>query len=398
MFPIVRAISSINRCDYYVILWCLIQIEEVIHINGIISQGIQAALLFWTLYEGSGYLLPDYRHPLMLKATSILTFMYIVYGSIFIIMSPAYFDLDPHYIYLKSFLVSFMPVFMFYKYTLNKYLTESRLCIYIYIFLLIVIIQFFHLNSVLMSKWNREDVTNNCGYLFLQLFPLIFLLYRNRILQYSIAGIIALFILLSMKRGAIAICAICFIWFLWDSIKKSTSIKHKYTTIVLGSGLVITAFSTITYMLATSDFLNARIEETEQGKTSGRDIIYTKISDAIVNDDSYFHLFFGRGAYASIDVAHKMAHNDWLETACNNGLIGILCLMFFLFAFYRTARKVQQKLRPEISSLMMMLLFIFFLRTFFSMSLQYIPIYVTMLVAYFTFCTIEDKVIFTKET
>lgn len=390
MNTLIRLLLRLDRCDWYVMLWCIVQLEGVLHIEGVISQVFQALLLGWALYDGGRYLLPNKGNPLMLQATNVLMLMYIIYGLVFIIESPAYYTEDPYYFYMKTFIVSFLPIFMFYKYSIVGYLTEEKIRVYTGIFLLTVILQYYHLGSS-SGNISSEETTNNYGYLFLSLFPSIFFLYQKRLLQYFMLGVLVVFVLLSMKRGAIVVCAVCFIWFLWDSIKHSTSVKHKYTTFFLGTVLTVGAFSSVVYMLATSEYFNRRIEETQKGDSSGRDVLYTKLYDAIVNDDSYVHLFLGRGAYSTYDVVHKMAHNDWLETACNNGLLGIMCVLLFLISFYRTAVQAKYVFKPETSSALQMSFFIFAIRMFFSMSLQEIPIYITIIISYSTYCIEKAK-------
>lgn len=382
MNSVLRTINSFDRCDIYVVLWCVVQLEGLLHIEGVISQGLQALLLGWAIYEGGLYVIPDKRHPFILKATSILLLMYFIYGGLFIIFSPPYFP-DVHYAYFKSFLSSFIPLYLFYKYSKKGFLTEDKIKSYFLLLVVVTIGEYFQLASKLIENNNAQENTNNIGYRFLVLLPLCFFLYKRRLLQYIALGIIMLFILLSVKRGAIIIGTICFIWFLSDSVKKSTNIKHKYFTIFLGSILIISAISAVSYQLANSDYLQRRIAETESGNSSGRDKLYTGIIDAIINDDSYIHLIFGRGAYSTFDIVHKMAHNDWLETACNNGLIGLSCIALFLFAFYRTANYSKKHVRPELSSVMIMMFFVFSTRMFFSMSLQGMSIAITMTIAYF---------------
>lgn len=380
-----------NRCDWYVVLWCVVQLEEVIHIEGAISQGLQALLLGWALYEGIAYMLPNRRFPLMLQATSVLTFMYVAYGLEFIIEAPAYFR-DVHYLYMKSFLVSFMPLFFFYKYAKERYLTEKRIKAYFGLFLCLASIVYFHAYIVNMRETKADGTTINAGYSFLGLLPWVYLFYKDRLLQYIFLAIIMLFVLFSMKRGAIMIGAICVVWFLRDSIKYSANIRHKLSAITFGTAIVMGIVSAVSYLLANSDYFNSRIEATQNGDSSGRDELYAKLFDIIINDDSYVHLFFGRGAYATFDVIHKMAHNDWLETACNNGFIGICCLLFFIFAFYYTARQGKKVLPKEMGSVMMMMLLIFTAQTFFSMAMQFLPIYITMVIAYVTEKVYEERV------
>lgn len=368
--------------------------QEILYEPGIINQGIQVLIMGWAIYEASVYMLPQRELPLMLKATSLLMFMYIVYGSIFIILGADYFK-SPS-IYLKSFLNSFLPLFLFYKYAAKGYLDEKRIRVYFLIFLCMIIPQFYHAEEVVLQALkkkgsSRTEITNNTGYYFVSLFPMLFFWYKNRIIQYASLSIVLLFVLLGMKRGAIGIAGICTLWFLWNSVKNSTSRKHRYQTVTFGLAMVLMAIGAITYQMSNSEYFQERIEDTQEGKTSGRDRIYTNLLDAMIDDQSYTHLLVGRGAYSTITIVHKMAHHDWLETACNNGLLGVFIVSIFFFAFLKTAKNAQVVIQPEYKMCMMMLFFTCFAKTWFSMSLENMPIYVTILIGYLTFWTYNDK-------
>lgn len=391
---LIKAIQNLNRCDWYVFFWCIYQMQEILYEPGIINQGIQVLIMGWAIYEASVYMLPQRELPLMLKATSLLMFMYIVYGSIFIILGADYFK-SPS-IYLKSFLNSFLPLFLFYKYAAKGYLDEKRIRVYFLVFLCMIIPQFYHAEEVVLQALkkkgsSRTEITNNTGYYFVSLFPMLFFWYKNRIIQYASLSIVLLFVLLGMKRGAIGIAGICTLWFLWNSVKNSTSRKHRYQTVTFGLAMVLMAIGAITYQMSNSEYFQERIEDTQEGKTSGRDRIYTNLLDAMIDDQSYTHLLVGRGAYSTITIVHKMAHHDWLETACNNGLLGVFIVSIFFFAFLKTAKNAQVVIQPEYKMCMMMLFFTCFAKTWFSMSLENMPIYVTILIGYLTFWTYNDK-------
>lgn len=391
MNTILRILYRMNRCDWYVVLWCIVQLEEVIHIEGAISQGIQALLLGWALYEGCAYALPNRRFPLMLKATSVFLLMYTVYGLIHIILNPFNTSGDPAYVYLKSYVVSFMPLLLFYKYAQQGYLTKDRFVFYFGIFFCTIGARYMQLYNSLMGKTEDDGMTNNFGYLFLTLLPWVYFLYKKRLVQYAALIAIMLFVLFSMKRGAIAICTVCVIWFLWDSIKNSTNIRHKMAAVFLGATIVISAISAVSYLLATNDYFNSRVEATQKGDSSGRDRIYAKLIDAFINDDSYVHLIFGRGAYGTVKIAHKLAHNDWLETATNNGLVGISCMLFFIIAMLLTAWRAKQVMPKETGMVLLMMTFTFVAQTSFSMAIQNMSIYISMIIAYVTVIIRESE-------
>lgn len=344
----------------------------------------------WAIYEAGIYMLPQRGIPLMLKATSLLLFMYFVYGSIFILLGSDYYSTPSNY--LKSFVNSFLPLFLFYKYAEDGYIDEKRLRLYFFFFLCVIVLQYFQKQDQLLEELkkrgsSRTEDTNNIGYFFVSLFPMLFFWYKNRMVQYGAMCVILLFVLMGMKRGAIGIAGFCAFWFLLNNIKNASSRKHKYQTIAFGIVMIVTAVGAVTYQMATSDYFQQRIEETQEGNTSGRDKIYITLLNAIVNDDSYTHLFIGQGAYSTIKVAHKLAHHDWLETACNNGILGVIILSIFFYAFYKTARDAKKIIKPEFSTCMMMLFLISFAKTWFSMSLEDMPIYTTMPMAYLTYHT-----------
>lgn len=383
-----------NRCDWYVFFWCIYQLQEILYPPGFINQGIQALIMAWAIYEAGIYMLPQRKLPLLLKATSLLLLMYFVYGAVFIIGGADYYDRPMDY--LKSFVNSFLPLFLFYKYSEDGYLDEKRIRIYFLLFLCVIIPQYFHLQDELLAALrkrgsSRTEDTNNTGYFFVSLFPMLFFWYKNRIIQYGAMCIVLMFVLMGMKRGAIGIAGICAIWFLWNNIKNASSRKHKYQTVAFGIVIIALAVGAVAYQLASSDYFQQRIEATKAGDSSARDQIYSGILDVIVNDDSYVRLFIGRGAYSTLGETNQLAHHDWLQTACDTGILGVAILIFFFFAFYKTAENSLKYIRPEYKMCMMMLFFASFAKTWFSMSLEDMPIYVTMPMAYLTYHTYKRQ-------
>lgn len=384
----------LNRCDWYVFFWCLYQMQDILYPQGVINQGIQVLIMGWAVYEAGIYMLPQRELPMMLKATSLLLFMYLVYGSIFIIFGSEFYSTPSNY--LKSFVNSFLPLFLFYKYAKEGYLVEKRIRMYFLIFLCMIIPQFFHAEDLAIQALrkkgsSRSEITNNTGYFFVSLLPMLFFWYKNRIVQYIGLCIIMLFILMGMKRGAILIASACAVWFLIDCIKNTTSKKHRYQTVFFGIIISIVAVVAVSYQLTNSEYFQNRVEQTKEGNTSRRDILYSKISDAVVNDESVIHLFFGRGAFATLQIGGNFAHQDWLETTCNNGLSGIVILSVYFIAFYKTGRDAQKTVAPQYKTCLIMLFFASISKSMFSMSLQNIPIYMTMPMAYFTYHAYHNR-------
>lgn len=379
------SLKSLNRCDWYVLIWCLYQMQGLLYPEGIIGQGVQALLIAWAGFEAKDYLLPSRNKPPLLRATSILLFMYCCYGIPLILFNP--YGISTPHVYLQEFLNSFLPIFLFYNYIVRGYLTENRIRHYIWLFLVVVIWHYFKDFNGRVAKAAAKgkvlkEATNNIGYEFLALMPLTFFFYRKPLLQYSFLCVILLFIVMGMKRGAIGIGLACFIWALYINIKASENRKQRYATIILGFIIVLVGVGYTSYQLANSDYMAKRIEDTKNGDSSARDVIYSNAINLFIDDTSISNLLIGRGARATVGEIGALAHQDWLETAVNNGLLGISTLVFFCVTFFYTVRKKESHIPIQIQTSFSVLYFIFIAKTMFSMSLGAISCYTSILIAY----------------
>lgn len=379
------SLKQFNRCDYYVLIWCLYQMQGLLYPQGIIGQALQALLIIWALVEAKEYFLPNRRNPVLLKATSILMFMFCMYGAVLMLDNQTGRE-SPH-TYLQAYLVTFLPVFLFYRYLKEGYLTEERLRNYIWIFLSVAIWTYYKYERETIAKLrqlgsSREEITNNAGYEFLSLIPITFFFYKKTILQYSLLCIALLFIVMAMKRGPILIGVLCFIWTLIINIKAAGNRKQRYATILLGIVIVLLAITYVIYQLNNSDYFNQRIESTKDGNMSRRDILYLGAIDLIINDTSIFHLFLGRGAWATYKLLGNFAHQDWLEIGVCNGFVGLSIFFYFCSTFLYTVIKCNGIKSKQIYTSFLMSYLIFIFKTIFSMSMSYMPYYQSMLIAF----------------
>lgn len=379
------SLKSLNRCDYYLVIWALYNVQGLLYPEGIVGQIFQGVLIVWAIIESKDYLLPNKNNPPLLKAISVLLFMYCVYGVPLLLFNPINHRM-PH-VYLQLFLCSFLPVFVFYKYLKDGILTPNKIRYYIWVFLLVAIWHYFKCHQEMIEKLRKrgsslEEITNNAGYEFLALIPITFFFYKKPLFQYSILCLILLFIVMAMKRGPILIGVFCFVWVLYMNIKASENIRQRYATILLGFIIVVASACYITYQISNSDYMVQRIEETKKGNSSGRDHLYSKSIEALVDDNSISNLIIGRGAWATTPLLGKGAHQDWLETAINNGLLGICILLYFCITFLYSVMKKKESLPPQIHTAFQMSFFIFISKTMFSMSLADIPCFQSMLISF----------------
>ncbi len=204
------------------------------------------------------------------------------------------------------------------------------------------IMKYYHSERIALEELindNITDVTNNSSVVFLMLLPMLFLMKSN--FQKWISLLVCIFFLISgAKRGNIIAAIIPLILFVHYSFRNSRRSILK-TIMVL---LVIAGASYLTYHWAvTDDFLMYRIEQTAEGNSSGRDVIYAGAWHTWFNSNNFFHYLFGYGfdgtVHQSLTLYHY-AHNDWLEILVDYGLLGIPFYLMIFLSFIKPIRKV----------------------------------------------------------
>lgn len=374
---------KINQCDIYVGLWCLYMLQNVLYPAGIINQLIQLIMLVWSMTALFKHLFQSIERPSILKATFILIAMYVIYGTIHIM-----FD-DPimaqgHHVYLQTALNSLAPIFLFYYFTKNGLLTSDRIRIYLPILIITCILLYYKNESSTLLATNKEETTNNAGYFFIPLIPFLFFYSQKTVLQYLFIVIIMVYVFMGMKRGAILIGVVASIMFLYANIKNSSR-WMKFLTILLSVVIVYAIGKYIVYMMDNSDYFMARIEQTLEGDASGRDVIYGSLWDTILSEPNPFYFYLGRGADSTLRVAGTFAHQDWLETFCNNGLTGVFILFLFFYTFAKNVWKSKQYFPGMMFYSFFTLFIIIFSKTLFSMSIQELDVSETMLIGFFAY-------------
>ena len=83
-----------------------------------------------------------------------------------------------------------------------------------------------------------------------------------------------------------------------------------------------------------------------------------------------------------MNVAGNYAHQDWLELACNNGLLGVLLALLFYITIFFTAYLHRNNLRKEYYTAFLMVGFMLFSKTLFSMSIANMKIWEIMPIAF----------------
>ena len=172
-----------------------------------------------------------------------------------------------------------------------------------------------------------------------------------------------------MKRGAIVIGSLSVIALIWSNLFSKDS-KHKIWSLLFAVVLVVATVAVVSNMMAEGGYFAYRVEQTLSGDTSGRDVIYETLWAGIIEEPNLFYMLFGRGGNGTWAVAGDFAHQDWLETLCNNGLVGGLILLGFYYRLLRDAFSSKALFSNNYFIAYLVLFFIAFSKTLFSMSIQ----------------------------
>lgn len=295
-----------------------------------------------------------------------------------------------------------MPILVFYDFFKKGIVSKKRLLYYLLPLIVLYILHFYRFQnySIIQSADEGifgEEFTNNTGYSFLSLFPLTLLL-KNRLIRYSCLIVLILFIFTAYKRGAILITSIILLMVVVNELRNIKNVRNLITSVFL---FLVASFLIINYIYnkyENSDYFQHRLEATEEGDTGNRDIIYDDVTQSYLNGN-FLQLLIGRGADSTFEAANTYAHQDWLETLHNNGILGAFLLFLFYLSIFLGVRKLKNKVPSRVLISFWALFIICFLKSFFSMSIQGMELGVTMMLGYLAFLdsqveldkTVEDK-------
>lgn len=374
-----------NFCNLFIGLYCIylfLKAREASSLTGILLLSIVIISCGYFTYVQFRI-----KQPLMLKWLSILFYMFTFYGFIHILFDQYItdsFGIEIHSTdYIKKIGASLLPVYPMFVFARRGELRPNIIYSWIPIFILVTIYSFFQFYNLLLDKAimagsSAVEFTNNTGYVFVTLLPLLFLRPKKAILQYVGIGICVIFIVAGVKRGAILIGALSIIYFVLSTIRL-TNKRKRFRIIVTLMIAVIVAGYYIADFISTSDYFSYRLYNTLEGNMSGRDEIYGGIWNVYINS-GVFPLLFGNGADSSIRFTGLLAHNDWLEILINQGVLGIIIFICYNAALFKTWRKYRKN--PDIGLCLSGLFIVLSLKTFFSMSYTEYSLYICIAFGY----------------
>ena len=131
---------------------------------------------------------------------------------------------------------------------------------------------------------------------------------------------------------------------------------------------------------ASSDYFQYRLENTLEGNSSNRDVFYATLVEYFINQDSLTNILFGNGAMTTIMIVGNFAHNDWLELAICQGVLGLVIYFVYFISLFVFFRKTLHN--PLVYNIIGMVLMIMFASSLFSMSYNALSISLTLCLGY----------------
>lgn len=290
--------------------------------------------------------------------------------------------------YLFKVSTSLLPIFVYYNFGKTGQLNKTYINQRALLLMSVATLCYMFYAQQQSIKQGSDEVTNNAGYVILSIIPMLMLLKFRSWKQYLLLGFCMMLILLAVKRGAILISAILMVLYFGYFLKMSNK-KTIRANIILIIFFTLVGVIALSVLLENNSYINQRFNDTLQGETSNRDEIYGTIFDFIIVDISIKNILFGYGANGTLELFGWYAHNDWLEIAINQGLLGIGIYMVYWVAFLLLCMK--KNMPTDIRLTLWMLFVIYFLKTIFSMSYDQYTLYAGMALGYCVACTIPKK-------
>ncbi len=223
-----------NPCNLYVILCLCGYIQNIYFDSSLLSMVFYIPFTLMTMYYVKEVIL-NYRTTGVMKVMLYFFLFLCVYGVGLLLYNDAV-GQDP-----KSFLMmlfsSLGPIFPFYVFTKQGYLTEYKLKICFFAFFIVAIMEYFAFEqkALMLLKLNSpyDEITNNTTYYFVALLPFVFFFNKKPIFQYLLIACILGFVLSGMKRGAVLISSLLLVWFVVRTMKNASTKQRFFLLLIL---------------------------------------------------------------------------------------------------------------------------------------------------------------------
>ena len=177
------------------------------------------------------------------------------------------------------------------------------------------------------------------GYMILVALPVFLYFFRNKgiLMQLGIIMVLFFLVLTSMKRGDILAAILGLIVFFFVKFKGTEGLNFR--KLVLVAVTVLIGYFSVRYLLDNNELFATRFQQTLDGHTSNRDIIYLELWNYFIDAPIGVQLL-GGGFDATLNVISDRAHSDLLEVLICEGLLGLLIYLgAYVSLFLQTCRR-----------------------------------------------------------
>lgn len=320
-----------------------------------------------------------------MKAIATVFFLHLLYGLVLYIVG-----IDAFWKYQqvtsKGFIIKYFrsmsPIFVYYFFSEKGYLSKKWFIYAAFVFLAVAFIQHQFSQASLSLKYGKDigEFTDNSGYVFLAVLPIIVFLKEKPLAMYVLMVFLSVMMLTCAKRGAILVGVIVDIYLIYNVTKTS---KHKIWMFFLSVILIAGLWYFVKYYIANNMYFASRLDSTLEGKSSGRDVIYSYFWNYFTKNNSVIGFLIGNGAYATLRLYGRAAHNDWLEIGMSMGVLGVIFYIRYWYYQIRTCIIAKKNgVDSDILIALTSVILIHLLKTFFSMSLDDMMIYSTSVLGF----------------
>lgn len=321
----------------------------------VVWRVVLVLLSFYVIFIEGGKLLPCEKIILAFTAFNLLHFVI------------SYLWKNPSTTQIGNIVCALLPLSLFVRLSEKGVINDKFITLVGFVLLFLSILRYYHYERMVILAMiagdDDTDITNNASVAFLMLLPMIFLM-KNDIQKWFFLMVCIFFLVSGAKRGNILAAVIPIVLFVRSTLINSRHSALK-TILVL---VVIIGAAFITYRwVVTNEYLLYRIEKTEQGNSSGRDVIYTGAWHAWYDSEKMVTYLFGYGFDGTLQqelTRHHHAHNDWLEVLVDYGLLGFF---LYLMVFIILALQIIRVKTFEIKIVLLSSVFIWFFKTLYSM-------------------------------
>lgn len=379
--------QHITQCNFYIIGWLLYYLQGLIlgTSGSLFSRVLLLCLLGISIYN---FVLVNvkYKTPIYIKGLNILIVMFMLYGIILLLSGKELYIMEgfagkvQNFDYIKTILISLLPIYSFYHYTINDQLNSKNIKIWGILLFIGASLCYYqeqesYTQKLLMGLVTNEEFTNNAGYYIISAMPLIIIYKEKPILHFTLLLVAFILVLTSLKRGAILIGSIATIYIFFINMKNKENAKNSWAILSFIMFVLISIMCAY-YLLENSEYANARMEKTLEGDDSFRREYYANLWEVFLHESSTTQMLLGRGAWGTLTVNDNYAHNDWLEILINQGLFGITMYAIYWLCLIKSINNEITTKKEK--SMIILISVIIFAKTFFSMAYSDLSIIISL--------------------